>query len=123
MYRRIINTESLCAVCNQVRASADPEVRICRDCLLGISLRRRKRDLVLLLLIWVPVVAYVWLALSNPELEGVWHFAAVAPALLIALFLSAFCYQGIVDAQRLQSGVVTPTLRLLAQRRLTNLGD
>lgn len=96
---------------------------VCRNCLLGISLRRRKRDLLLLLLIWVPVVAYTWLALSNPELEGVWRFAAVAPAVLIALFLSAFCYQGIVDARRMQSGVVTPTLRLLAQRRLVKLSD
>lgn len=91
--------------------------------MLGISLRRRKRDLLLLLLIWMPVVAYVGLALSNPELEGVWRFAAVAPAVLIGLFLSAFCYQGIVDAQRMQSDVVTPTLRLLAQRCLAKLGD
>lgn len=84
---------------------------------------RRRRDLVLLVLIWLPVVFYAWLALSNPELEGVWRFAAIAPAVLIGLFLSAFCYQGIVDAKRLKSGLVTPTLRLLAQRRLAKLSD
>ena len=44
-----------------------------------------------------------------------WTFAAIAPAVLIALFLSAFSYQGLVDAVQIKKQKVTDSLLRSAQ--------
>ena len=93
------------------------EEEVCIDCLIDLAAQKRRRSVMALAAIWTPTVIYALIVLMNNTLSDGWLFAAIAPAVLIACFLSAFGYQGIVDAYSVRRGVVTESLQRSARRR------
>jgi len=75
-------------------------VGFCRPCLDRRVGRRRWYGLAILLLLWAPVLVYCTRVYQNRELDAYWQFAAAAPAVLIALYLSAFVYDWVLNAFR-----------------------
>lgn len=72
----------------------------CDSCLDQRLKRRFRRGLMVLILLWLPVPFYCARVYQNDELDAYWQFAGAAPAVLIALFLSAFLYDWVLNAWR-----------------------
>lgn len=95
-----------CSVCQQ---PPDPnlandfsweQVRLCANCLGTKHRRNAGVSSLQLLLIWLPVCIYVPQVLNRTDLTGYWQSAHLIPAVLVAMYLSAFVYPGLLNTVR-----------------------
>ena len=101
-----------CGICQNAEADdrLSPDCLICSDCWVDLAHKKRRRSLLALGCIWVITLAYALVVLFSGATSDVWTFAAIAPAVLIALFLSAFSYQGLVNTVQIKKQKITNSL-------------
>ena len=108
-----IDTSTDCAACRQHPAEelypvtlrtnggeVTTRIGLCADCLHRRLRLRRTYGLLLLGVFWLPALIYCYAVYQNDALDPYWQFASAAPAILIALYLSAFFYDWVLNAFR-----------------------